>query len=126
MAKAPKTRKEQEPARVAIQISCRDADGSPVEKSLYLSDLGPQDDLVARKQTGFPVTPFLEQEAFGADSLLILWWMARRKDGEGDLRFDEVLAEFPSYQSLNDADFKVEAVEEDAVEDAGPLPSAGD
>lgn len=94
--------------------------------TLHIADLGPQDDLVARKETGLPVTPFFAEDRFGMDSLLIVYWMARRKSGEANLRFQQVLDEFPSYASISDSDFKLEALEtvpEESGEDgADPLP----
>lgn len=107
-------------------------------RTLYLGDLGPQDDLIARKQTGFPVSPFVDDERFGADSLAVLWWMARRKNGERRLRFDEVAKDFPGIVELGamleDERIVVEVTEEgegdgdgDVIDvEAGPdpLPSA--
>lgn len=94
--------------------------------SLFLNDLGPQDDLVSRKETGFPVTPFFAEDRFGMDSLMIVYWMARRKNGEPTLKFQAVLDEFPNYESINQSDFKIESLEEvdeteeDVLQD--PLP----
>lgn len=84
MAKAPRpgqTPNSETAQRVGLKIRLGD-----VSKILHMNDLGPNDDLAARKQTGLPVTPFFEEDKFGADSLLIMWWMARRKDGEPNLR----------------------------------------
>lgn len=94
---------------------------------LHTADLGPQDDLVSRKETGLPVTPFFAEDRFGMDSLLIIWWMARRKNGgEPNLRFQAVLDEFPTYDSINESEFKIESLEEvpetDEEVDADPLP----
>lgn len=83
---------------------------------LDTTQLGPGDDLVSRQQTGFPVTGFLDQAAIGADSLLILWWMARRKNGEPALTFAEVLLEFPSYQAIADANPDLTVAEAGAPE----------
>jgi hypothetical protein len=117
MAKAPPTRTEAEVEaagkRVAVRITLKGRD--PIE--LSIDDLGPADDLVARKQCGLPVTPFIEGESFGADSLLILWWMARRKEGEANLRFEDVLKEYPTYRDIEAAGFEIEAIEVDEDED---------
>lgn len=86
--------------------------------TLHLADLGPQDDLVARKETGLPVTPYFAEDRFGMDSLLIVYWMARRKNGEPNLRFQHVLDEFPTYNSINESGFSIEALEELSEEDA--------
>lgn len=122
MATAPKpgTTKKNETKRAGVRITI-----SGNTWVLHMADLGPNDDLVARKETGLPVTPFFEEDRFGMDSLLIMYWMARRKSGENNLRYATVVEEFPTYQSVIDADILVEALEsDDETEDApDPLPS---
>lgn len=95
---------------------------------LHTSDLGPQDDLMARKETGLPVTPFFGEDRFGMDSLLVMLWVARRKAGEQNLRFQQVIDQYPTYESINAAGLEVEAIEDvqDAEVDADPLVSDGD
>lgn len=106
--------------RVAIRITLK---GSTY--TLHVGDLGPQDDLVARKQVGLPVTPFFAEDRFGMDSLLIIYWMARRKNGEPNLLFQSILDEYPTYESVTDAGFKIEALEDDGeVDSEDPLPLA--
>jgi hypothetical protein len=97
MATAPKpgARKREEAKRATLRIALKGE-----TRELHMSDLGPGDDRVSRAQTGFPVMPYFNGERFGADSILVLWWMARRKSGEPDLRYAEVEAEFPSYDDL--------------------------
>lgn len=120
MATAPtpgQTRKD-EIKRAGVRIKINEN-----EYVLHMADLGPNDDLIARKETGLPVTPFFEEERFGMDSLMMMYWMARRKSGEPKLRYAQVIEEFPTYQSVMDAQIEVEAIEED-VKDNDPLPSA--
>lgn len=121
LAPVPGVGKRQAVERSGIRISV--GGGTWV---LHTSDLGPQDDLVSRKETGLPVTPFFGEDRFGMDSLLIMFWMARRKAGESNLRFQQVMDEYPTYESIGAADFQVEAIEDvkeieeaDAVD---PLP----
>ena len=77
------------------------------------SQLGPGDDLVTRQQVGFPLMPFLREDVFGADSILILLWTGRRKNGEPNLTFNDVLAEYPTYEALENIDFEIESIDED-------------
>lgn len=126
MANAPRPgRARQEEARrqaerVAIRITLNGE-----SYTLHIGDLGPQDDLVARKQVGLPVTPFFAEDRFGMDSLLIIYWMARRKSGESTLQFQAVLDEYPTYESVTNAGFQIEALEDDGEVDPGdPLPLA--
>jgi hypothetical protein len=92
--------------------------------TLNFADLGPEDDLASRKQTGLPISSFVQGESFGTDSFLVLWWMARRKAGERRLAFSKVLDEFPTFDAINAAEPKVEVLEDEAeVDDSDPLPS---
>lgn len=94
--------------------------------TLHMADLGPEDDLAARRQTGMPISSFIGEDLFGTDSVLVLWWMARRKSGERRLAFSKVLESFPTFEALNDAGINVEAIEDDDEGDSDPLPSAAD
>jgi hypothetical protein len=104
MATAPKpgARRKAEAERSALKITL-----NGTTHMLHAADLGPADDRIARAQTGFPVSYYFNQERFGADSVLVLLWTARRKAGEADLRYDEVEKEFPTY-----ADFEALEIEE--------------
>ena len=101
---------EKKPQRRILKITIGD-------RTLILEPdkLGPGDDLITRQATGFALLPFVQSEVvFGADSLLILWWTARRKNGEPMLSFAQVLAEYPTYEKLNAAGFNVvEDIEDD-------------
>lgn len=115
---------EEESKRVALRISV--GKGKDLkEYTLHFDDLGPQDDLVSRKQTGLPVTPFFEDERFGSDSLLILYWMARRHAGEPGLRYAEIAEKYTSYKAVADAGFQIEELseEEEGGQDGSPLVS---
>lgn len=121
-APVPGVARREEQRRSAIKIST----GDGREWTLHMADLGPNDDIIARKATGLPVTPYFMEERFGMDSLLVIMWIARRKSGEPNLRWDDVVAEFPSYESIGDANIEIEAVEDgDAPNEEGdvhPLP----
>lgn len=98
-------------------------------RDLYLADLGPADDLRARKECGLPVTQFVSEERFGLDSLAVLWWTARRKTGEPKLKFSEVVKRFPNQvemaEMMDEDRFTIEEIGADDEEgDEGPLPSA--
>ena len=113
MATAPKpgARKKAEAQRVALKITLNGE-----SKLLHMSDLGPGDDRIARAQTGFPVTPYFNEERFGSDSILVAWWMARRKNGEPDLRYDVVEKEFPTWAALEGIEIEEITDEDDSPE----------
>lgn len=84
---------------------------------LAAADLGPRDDRISRQQAGFPVEQFILAEKLGADSVVIMWWMARRHNGEPNLSYPEVERLFPSYRELEAADPVVEVIEPDEDDD---------
>lgn len=92
--------------------------------NLSSDELGPGDDLVCRQQTGFPVTHFFDP--FAGDSMTVVIWMARRKSGEPNLGYQAVLADYPTYKSLEglEAEFdevedvKKKAADEDPLDDS--------
>lgn len=51
--------------------------------------------LILRRTTGFPLESFLDDERIGMDSYMVLWWLARRLDGEPNLRLAEVEEDWP-------------------------------
>jgi hypothetical protein len=110
MATAPKpgARRKAEAQRTALRITLKGE-----TRTLHMSDLGPRDDLEARKETGIAVMPFFHGERFGGDAILIIWWMARRKSGEPDLRYSQVLDEFPSWNDLEGVEIEEITDEED-------------
>lgn len=80
---------------------------------LMTADLGPADDLRSRNETGFPVSAFLAENRFGTDAILVLWWIARTKNGEPRLRFAQVLKEFPTLAALQAANPEIFELEDD-------------
>jgi len=117
MAKAPSPGKIERAQAEGLIDAAPLADGErPEEKPRYLrltvggltkvidwASLGPGDDLVSRQQCGIPVSALLGIDQFGGDLLLILWWTARRLNGEPRLTFATVLGEFPTNADLDAA-----------------------
>lgn len=126
MATAP-TPGKQRKQRTGLQITLGDD-----TRILYMADLGPHDDMLARKETTMPVSSFVGEDVFALDSVAVLWWMACRKNGQPRLKFREVIKDFPSYAELakmtDDGRFSIESIEDgDDVEDVDhPLPVAAD
>lgn len=73
---------------------------------IRFADLGPGDDLVARREIGMPVTAFLT--SFGNDTITVLWWVARRKAGERALTYKQAEKEITSRRP--DAKVQMEAI----------------
>lgn len=108
--------------------------------TLRTADIGPGDDFMVRRITGRPLSQYLTSDTFGLDSVAIIVWIARRKQGETKLTFQRVLDEMPSFEEIDELtendEFELEQLEDldadrgdaavDVEEVAGdPLPSAG-
>lgn len=72
---------------------------------LDFDELGPADDTFARGHIGVPVSAFqgLNALTMGADVVLMMWCLARRKAGEPGLTYDRVVREFPTFKALGAA-----------------------
>lgn len=110
MAKAPKPGST--PSSSNAQVTGMIIRHGDKEYPLNLEDLGPEDDLVCRRATGMPISPFFGQDVFGTDSLLMMYWFARRKSGDLNLRYEDLLKTFPTFKSVEDADFEIRGIEE--------------
>ncbi len=87
------------------------------EVSLLFADLGPGDDLAARREIKLPVTAFVGD--FGSDSLVVLWWTARRKAGERKLTYKRAERQAGNLTSIGES-LRVEPIFADPEEDRRP------
>lgn len=112
--------KEEGEEQKHVTITITDGDKS---YRLRSDELGPGDDLVARQQTGYPVGHFLEN--FSSDSMVVVIWMARRKSGEPNLGFQNVMSKYPTYASFSKLDAEIvydgEGEDDDSDDGDGPL-----
>jgi len=127
MAKAPRpgttptASKADDAKRVALQIRF-----DSETYLLHIDDIGPEDDRIARREIGHPITPLIDEGyEFGADSILDLVWLARRKAGETNLRYGALVQQYPSIRAIAAAEPEISAIEEDdgEVDGGDPLPS---
>jgi len=95
---------------------------------LDFADIGPQDDLMCRRATGLPISPFLEEETFSADSIAVMVWVAMRKGGHPVLKWSRFSSDiFPKMldlpEWLENGRISIESIEddEDTEEDEHPL-----
>lgn len=103
--------------RREIQVGKGDrARALPESHTLAVNLLTMLDKLAVRKATGLPWEAFWGNETIGEDSLLVLWWLARRKNGEAVLSFQEASAQWPADLSADDFDLHIGPVEDDATD----------
>lgn len=117
MATAPRVQKGK---RTGFKITVRG--GDPL--TISMDDFGPRDSLEVRKATGLALAKLFEGGSFDMDTTAVLWWMARRRNGEDSLTFEEALDEFPTYGEIGtggDDVLILESVEDDPEDDDTPL-----
>lgn len=125
-AKAPRpgSRAEAEAARQFIRIRVKER-----EMDLMMS-LTIQERFVVRAATaGLPFEAFLPQQSgreFGEDSLFVLWWVARRQNGEPNLPFKQAEEEWPTDMGEGDLDVTVIDLDDESEADDSPEGSGPD
>ena len=81
--------------------------------------------IAVRAATGLPVEAFLRpgENTVGEDSLVVLWWLARRHNGSPGLSWATHVEEWPSRLEEGDIDLVVvtdDEIEADSPEGLGP------
>lgn len=84
-------------------------------KRLAIGNVPISERLVVRKATGLPFEAFLGDDKIGLDSIMVLWWLARRGEGETFLTLEQASADFPA--DLESDDLNVEIDEPDPKAD---------
>ena len=106
MADAPrpgagKRKKAAEEASKVLELTLRG--------ETYLLGLGTitiDDRTAVRKGLGLPVEAYLNQDAFGLDSLFVVWWLSGRQQ-RPSFSFDEAKAQFPWDMTEDEVSFKL-------------------
>jgi hypothetical protein len=85
---------------------------------LAIGNISFKDRLLLRKETGgLSFESFYAGEtAVGLDSIMVLWWLARRADGEIQLTLERSNAEFPTDLGEDDFDVEIEDGKGDSPE----------
>jgi hypothetical protein len=60
--------------------------------------------IICRKATGLPLAAFWAEDLIDIDSLMVLWWLARRLNGEATLTFDQAAEQWPGDLSADELD----------------------
>lgn len=98
---------EDRPAKAMFRMTLHDR-----TVTLDPDRLGPGDAADVRRATGLPLRAFFTdaEDGFDLDTLAVLWWLGRRKNGEPKLKYRTVLYEITGYDVM--ADFTLEVVDE--------------
>lgn len=125
MAKAPKPgvgreQEETEDAQKVLTITIKrdifTAKGRLVPQSHTIAPalIPMRERLICRKATGLPFGSFWSEDRIDVDSLMVMWWMARRAHGEVTLTFDKAAEEWPLDLDISeDLDIEIDGVDDD-------------
>jgi hypothetical protein len=70
-----------------------------------------------RKATGLPYTAFWSSmDTIAMDSVMVLWWLARRANGEAGLLFAQAVSEWPVDLRGDELDVQVDAADPEATD----------
>lgn len=96
----------------------------PETHELAPGNLPMRERTICRKATGLPFSSFWTENAIDIDSLLVLWWMARRANGEASLTLAQAEEEFPTDLGPEDIDVEIDdGSDEDEDVNLGEDPS---
>lgn len=71
--------------------------GRPIANThtIAINNIPMKERFICRKATGFPISAFWSEDHIDIDSLVVLWWMARRLNGEASLTIAQAEEEWP-------------------------------
>ena len=107
-------RETSEPEEEEVQVYIMIVTEGEKTYRLRSDELGPADRLACRQQTGLSLSEVMGRQ--DTDTPLFILWLARRKSGEPNLAFQQVLKKYPTDAMVNKLDFKVEDEEGNEVE----------
>ncbi len=120
MAKAPtpgvsKRADELEAAQQVITITIKrpihTADGRLVDPThtLGINNIPIRERVICRKATGLPMAAYWSgEDRIDLDSVVVLWWMARRLNGEFTLTWEQACDQFPLDLGVDEIEMEME------------------
>lgn len=112
MASAPVPGRQRQTGSQWFRMTIRD-------RTLELPvDVTMQERFAVRAATGVAFENFVEGEAqIGEDSFAVMWWLARRYNGESNLPFKQALSEWVPLKDLDVKEFAFEQIEDDGEDE---------
>lgn len=126
MAKAPRPgasdrADELETAQQVITITIKrpihTADGRLVDPThtLAINNIPIRERVICRKATGLPMAAYWSgEDRIDLDSVVVLWWLARRMNGEITLTWDQACEQFPLDLGLDEIEMEIDAPDDEA------------
>lgn len=88
----------------------------PERHAIAINNVPMRERIICRKATGLPLAAFWAEDRIDVDSIMVLWWMARRLNGEAALTFDQAAEQWP--MDLSEDDLDIELDEPDDEDDS--------
>lgn len=91
-------------------------------KTLELGEVPLSEKMALRSATGMPLEQFMPNEnarTFGEDSFAVLWWLARRANGERGLSFTEFVNSWPTGLTADDIEMELVGDDGEPTDDPG-------
>lgn len=86
----------------------------PETHSIGINNIPMRERIICRKATGLPLAAFWSEDRIDVDSIMVLWWMARRLNGEAALTFDQAAEDWPLDLTEDELDIELgEPTDED-------------
>ena len=76
----------------------------PESHSIGINNIPMRERIICRKATGLPLAAFWSEDRIDIDSIMVLWWMARRLNGEAALTFEQAAEDWPLDLSEDELD----------------------
>lgn len=68
------------------------------------------------QQTGYPVSAFFDADRLSALSVLVIWWVMLRRNGQPNLQFSKVESKYRDNRRFAAAGFEVQVIDADGNE----------
>lgn len=123
MATAPRPGEGQRRAVAAKQSALATITVQGEVFKLAVGTMRPREKLTCRIQTGLPFESFWRGgDHIGEDSVVVMWWLARRAGGEPDLTWDDAEPQWPVGLTDGEIEFKIDQPDDgdDHPEPSGP------
>lgn len=111
-ARADDVAAAQQVITLTIHRPIHTADGRLVDEThrLAINNIPIRERVICRKATGLPLAAYWSgEDRIDLDSVVVLWWIARRMNGEATLTFDQAADQFPLDLGIDEIDMAIDA-----------------
>lgn len=116
-ARADELEAAQQVITITIKRPITTADGRLVDEShtLAINNIPIRERVICRKATGLPMAAYWSgEDRIDLDSVVVLWWIARRMNGEATLTWDQACEQFPLDLGIDEIDMDMSGPDDEA------------